>query len=470
MLCLWLSLSLYSLDADTAVFGLMGEDLLQFGRPPILTYGQTYLVSLTPYTYALARVILPALTPAKAFVLGGAVLSLSGLWLVYEALITTVRRQSQRVLPAAAVFCLLIAASPRFILDLGRNSSNEISLFLVGLFFFAATRLEAIEEGSGQSGLGWLLLLGCASGYALCSRPNTLPYALALGVPLAVRRPTWLRGLAPRLLVLSTLGIGFCLGYLPMVLHRLARGPSWPFVYGFAPRLASPGELCAAARVVVSEVVPAILQLDRGDLLLCVVISVWTAVSLVALSLALLRRWRHLSVADLAWPAGTLLVLILMLVIPGLALNAECRRYALPAYLAVVWTFCRFCLPRSPMKWAAVALAVTLAGASCPLWGEWLARARRENDARRLIASEVVPLLERSGAAVLADYSDAYLLRFISGGQLKIEAFPWQIVRTYGFLRAGDFDGRLVLFLSRSNTRHMRRRGPVLRRLRAAPA
>jgi hypothetical protein len=458
LLFLWLSLARSSLNSDSAVFGLMGDDLLRYGSWPTLTYGQSYILSLTPYSYALWRALFPALEPATAFALGGAVFSLSGLWLVYEALLTSLRGRSEKAYLPAVVFCLLVAASPRYVLDLANNNSNEISLFVVGLLFLAATRLETAQEGAPPRMAlhGWLF--GFAAGYAFCSRPNTLAYALVLGLGLALRRNHLPAGLRARLLRLRWPALGALVGILPLVLHHLARGRAWPYVHAFTPSLGSLEEMRSASRVVVSEVMPSLLQLDRPHLACGLAVTALAAAALSALCLAVLRRSRQLSAADIAWPIGTLAILGLMVLVPILARDAESRRYALHAYLAVAWIFCRFGLPRSRGKWLGIALVAALAATACLLWKERLASARREEHARRILADETVPLLERSGTVVLADYSDAYLLRFLSGGELRVEAFPWQLVRTYGYLRADEFDGPLVWFLSRGNTRALSRR------------
>lgn len=458
LLSLWLSLTHGSLNSDATIFGLMGEELLRHGSLPTLTYGQNYLISLTPYSYALVRALFPGLGPATAFALGGAVFSLSGLWLVYEALLTSLKRRPQEAWLAAVVFCLLVAASPRYVLDLGNNNSNEITLFVVGIFFFAAARLEARREGPPwrPAFYGWLL--GCAAGYALCSRPNTLPYALVLGLALFLRREQRPSGFGARLAWLRWPALGALAGLLPLVLHHLLRGPTWPYAHAFVPTVGSLQEMRSAARVVITEVVPSLFQLDRPHLVHGLVVATLVAVTLSALSRAVLRRDPRISIADLAWAIGTLVILGLMILFPVLAQNAESRRYALHASPAVAWIFCRLCLARSPAKWLGVALVAALLGAAGPLWAESLAQARREEHARRRIVGETIPLLERTASVVLADYSDAYLLRFLGNGRLRIEAFPWQLVRTYGYLRPEELEGPLVWFLSRGNTQALRRR------------
>jgi hypothetical protein len=86
----------------------------------------------------------------------------------------------------------------------------------------------------------------------------------------------------------------------------------------------------------------------------------------------------------------------------------------------------------------------------------WRARLQdkiQENAQIRIAEQEFVPALMRYNTPVLCDYWDAYLLAFLSDGRLKIDAFPWQLVRTYGWLKEPEMR-RQTLWLIRAGYGH----------------
>jgi hypothetical protein len=61
----------------------------------------------------------------------------------------------------------------------------------------------------------------------------------------------------------------------------------------------------------------------------------------------------------------------------------------------------------------------------------------------------VIPILEKRHVPVFTDYWDAYLLAFLGDGRVKIEAYPWDLVRTYGLITRKELmDGSLWLVKS----------------------
>ena len=85
-------------DSDAAIFGLMGNDILSHHYWPSLPYGLNYLFSITPYVYALFRCLLPhILSNIVVWAIAGALLSLSGLWMIYESFLALQKGREGRL-------------------------------------------------------------------------------------------------------------------------------------------------------------------------------------------------------------------------------------------------------------------------------------------------------------------------------------------------------------------------------------
>ena len=175
---LYVALPYQGLDSDATTFGIMGNDLMRHGYLPIFPYGQTYLFSLTPYVYAGVRMLLPAAVPhVVSFALAGSLLSMGGLWLIYESLITVQRRAGGRLLPAGLLFCLFVASSPCFVFDLSVNSSSEMAMFLLGVLLFLFSRMEDANIPDRRRIRLWFFI-GVACSFSYLVRPQITAYGV----------------------------------------------------------------------------------------------------------------------------------------------------------------------------------------------------------------------------------------------------------------------------------------------------
>lgn len=425
------------LDSDAATFGLMGNDFLRLGYVPSLTYGQNYLFSITPHLYALLRWLCPALSGVMALTLAGALFSLGGLWLVYEALLLTEDRAGQRRIWTLVTFSLLVGGSWTYLLDIGAISSIELSVLLLGIILFATARIErAHATGLAPPLLEWGWL-GLAAGYALCSRPQMLLFAVLALLLLLVRR----RFNGKALVVLAG---GLFLGYLPMLLHQLFRAADWPFHHHLPLQLLTLQKFFAAAGVFFGQIVPRLFALSVEHWPHALLAVLWIAATVALCLLPARLRSVQLTVLDRVWALGALALILMMLLAPQLSLNQENRRYCLHLFLAIAWLFARLAATSGWRRTTASALLVLLTLAALPAWREQLGYARTSDRAMRDAEREFIPYLEKQQAPVLAPYWDAYVLALLGDGKLKVEAYPWDLVRTYGLLSEKEMTTRTI--------------------------
>ena len=431
------------LNSDVAIFGLMGEDIVQHGYLPTYAYGQNYLFSILPYVYAAIHRLAPALSNVMALKLAGCALNLAGLALLFEALLLAQRRNGWGRGCAAAVFCLLLASSSSYLFDLQEHSSIEVSLFVLGWISFFAARLERrLADAQDSRGPDWLLF-GLGLGHALYSRPLVMAYGLMMLVWLLPRQwrrtPGWK---CCRPLIWFLAGAG--LGYLPLLLHNLLRAPTWPYKF----HTHTPIGRCDKAYpglIVFWTMFRILFDLRLAHPLYSALVGVWLLVTAGA-ALWVLRRTRQewLGVLDMALPLGSLWIVSIMILIPNFSVNATHRRYGEHLVLAAIWLFARLApqLPRS--RWPALGLAVAVFGVSLASWKQRLNYEVYVNDtlARQLPAAAAE--LEAFQAPILADFWDAYLLRFVTDGRLPIETYPWQFVRTFNAVPEAELRRRTL--------------------------
>jgi hypothetical protein len=402
--------------------------------------------------YALVRWLAPALSCVTALALAGSLLSLTGLWLICESFMAAQRMTSRPIFVPTLLFCLLIGASHSYIYDLSENSSIEVSLLLLGIVFRAAGRIEAgLRLDRMKLNWGAWILLGSATAYAIYSRPQIAAYAVCLAAPLLYMIASR-RGWGKLFTSMIGLGAGLFIGYIPMLCHELFRAACWPFAYHILTPVGSSHHMAQALRLFWGDILPRMFMLN-GDTPVYFLLTIALITAALAGGAAALTRRRGATVTDAAWVWGSLIVLAAMVVLPNLSVNMESRRYCLHTFLAVVWMFCRFCVPGGRRGWPAIILVVAIVCLSVLPWRARLHDKAQINTRVRLAEQEFVPELMRCGAPVLCDYWDAYLLAFLSDGQLKIEAFPWQLVRTYGWLKEPEMRRR-TLWLVRSGYGH----------------
>lgn len=444
-LVFYLAFPYRALDSDVATYGLMGNDILRHGYLPTLTYGQNYLFSITPYVYALARLLSPALSAPRALAIAGSLLALGGLWLIYEALLTAEDRSGRRRAWPPVVFCLLMAGSWSTISDLGYFSSIEVAFFLLGVIVWAAGRLDAaIAAGASPGKLLWVAL-GMACGYACYSRPQMLaPGVLAAWFLLSRLRRQQASAFRPALLAL--LG-GVWLGYAPMLLHNIFRA-DWPFQHAIPLELGSRRKIAAAFTIFATEITPRLLGIDAEHRFHSALILLWVAAGVAGYLAAAWRRSESATILDQVWALGALFIVLLMILVPGLSLNAVCRRYCLHVIPALAWLFARFWAAPGLRRAAASLLTGAIVLQAVPAWQRQLSAARASDRDLWEAETRFIPYLQSLQAPIVAQYWDAYLLAFLADGALPIEAYPWNLVRTYGLLAESDMAGR-VLWLVR---------------------
>jgi len=418
------------LNSDVAVFGLMGDDILKYGYWPTYAYGQDYLFSILPYVYAVVRRLAPALPHVMALKLAGCALNLAGLWLLFEALLLAQRQSGRSRGVAAVIFCLLLAGASSYLFDIQEHSSLEVSVFVLGWISFFAARVEA-RLAAGQAGRGadWLFC-GLGLAHALYSRPLVVAYGVMLLAWLAARqwRRTPGRAAGP---ALGWFLAGAALGYLPLLLHLLLRAPTWPYNFHTHTPIGRCDKPYPGLGVFVT-MFKIMFDLHAGHALFNVMTILWLLwVAVLCLAVARRRNQAGLTALDLALPLGTVWIIAVMILIPNLSVNATHRRYCLHAVLAAIWLFARFAPGPGRRRWPALGLAALLALASVQAWRQRLRYEVYVNDTLARQLPGAVAELESYHAPILADFWDAYLLRFVSDGRLPIETYPWQFVRTF---------------------------------------
>ncbi len=441
-LVFFLGLPYRGLDADAATFGLMGNDLLRHGYLPTLAYGQNYLFSLTPYLYALVRWLMPALSAALSFAIAGSMLSLSGLWLVYEALLTVEDTAGRRRAWPLIVFCALVGCSTTYLLDISRFSGIEVSLLLLSIVTFAAARIErAVAAATAPSLLLWGVL-GAAGSFACYSRPSIVVYAVpAIGLllfRLRARRPgAW----KPAIMALAA---GAFVGYVPMLLHTLFRAPLWPFGHHLALHLGKRNAIGVDFAEFFTAIVPRVFDLSTDDRLHSALTLIWIGGAIALFAVALRRNRAAVPAVDGVWVIGSFAIALAMILVPLLSFSTECRRYCLHVLLGAAWLFARYA---GAPGWRRVSASLLVGGLivlAIPQWRHRIDDAKVEDRQTRELETQFIPYLRGLNAPILTQYWDAYLLAFLADGTLKIEAYPWDLVRTYGLLQEADMRRRTV--------------------------
>ena len=441
-LVFFLALPYRGLDADATTFGLMGNDLLRYGYLPTLTYGQNYLFSLTPYLYALVRWLMPPLSVTRSFVIAGSMFSLSGLWLVYEALLTVEDTAGRRRAWPLIVFCLLVGCSATYLFDISRFSGIEMSLFFLGIIMFIATRIErAIVTATTPSPVLWGVL-GAACGFVYFSRPAVVLYVVpAIGFLLLRLRTRGPDAWKSAILVLAA---GAFVGSVPMLLHVLFRASLWPFGHQLCLHLGNRSAIGVDFKFFFTAIVPRVFDIGADNLLHSALVLVWIGGAIALFAVALWRDRTTVSVVDGVWAIGSLMIILAMILLPPLSLGTECRRYCLHLVLGTAWLFARYAGAPGWRRVSASLLVGGLVVLAIPQWQDRIGEAREKDRQVRELETRFIPYLKGLNAPILTQYWDAYLLAFLADGTLKIEAYPWDLVRTYGLLQEADMRRRTI--------------------------
>jgi len=436
---LYVALPYQGLDADATTFGLMGNDLLRHGYLPIFPYGQTYLFSLTPYVYAGVRMLLPAAVPhVVSFALAGALLSMGGLWLIYESLIAVQRRTGGRLFPAGLLFCLFVAASPCFVFDLSVNSSSEMAMFLLGVLLFLFSRMENTNL-SDRGRLRLWFFIGMVCSFSYLARPQVTAYGVLMAGLLFHGMRKRMDPLVKK--ILAVFAGGAVLGCLPMILHLCFRAQHWPFHHKVRFSSGHLPQIARAAKVVCCDIMGRVFSVPSDP--------AWMGIAVVVLLLCIpvvffvLRRRGQGSLLDTGLVAGSLLVL-LVAIYPVMSPNSACSRYCLSLLPAVGWLLARWFTRDRRMLAAAVVVMLVLVVLRLGFWKERMQEQTIRNRECRDIQLQLVPVLEKEGCPVLADYWNAYLIAFLADGRIKVDAYPWDWVRTYGLISRAEMDKKCL--------------------------
>jgi hypothetical protein len=465
MAAFYIGLPYAFLDSDVTTFGLMGEDIFRFHYLPTLAYGQTYLLSLTPYLYAFWKLILPAGTaPALLLALGGSMLSLGGLAMVFESLRVTQARRTGGAFWPAVLLAGLIAGNTTYITDLAENSGVELALFVMGAMMWAGARLEnAPAAGSAprRSLAGWWCLLGAAMGYGSIARPLMVVYGLILAGVLLTRTARR-EGLRAAVLAIAALASGLLLGYFPMLLHKLFRAADWPSQFHTPVYLGTGKQIAHSARVSFGDILPIVFGVRSDMHVKPLRLMAWATVALGGYGWAVIRRSERLSVLDHALLLGSLASLVFISLVPTLSVNAEQRRYCLPAFLSGAWLCARLAPAPGWRNAATGAFCLILLAVSVPRWSGRIEKSSLRDRQMRETRNLLVPELVARNAVILTPYFDAYVLAFLAEGRLRVEAYPWEHVRNYGLIPKADYDRRTLWLIPRG---HGRRTMADLKRL-----
>jgi hypothetical protein len=423
----------YSLfNSDVANYGYMGNDIIKYGYLPTIPYGQNYLFPVTPYLYALYRMIAPS-SICDVFVMtaAGGTLSLTGFWMVYESLLLSMKTAGKDPVLPGAVFLVFLILSPMYQIDIMENSGQEIAIFTLGVIAFVATLMEAGIRRNGAVRLALAFIFGLTWVYSSYARPQIAVYGAMFFIALVA--VAWKAGKwgITRRLAFST-AIGGVVGYIPMALHKIFRAAQWPFTLKSGLGLGSYDDIQDRIWLFSHKIFHFILSLIYGVTYFSTAMIALAVMSVALFAVAVIRRRGETPLvgAGLFW--GSVIIIVAMILVPGLSMNADYRRYCLHSYLAFAFLFAS----AIPFRRIAVRSAMTLAVVitfilSLPAWSRSLAD-EVVGQGWSQDAKAMIPVLAASKKVIMADYWDAYLLGFMAEGKLAIEVFPWQVVRRYG--------------------------------------
>ena len=446
MLALFVAIPYASFTSDVANYALMGWDIINHGYLPTLAYGQSYLFSLTPYAFALARFALPEwISDIVALKIAGAAFSITGMLLVFESLLMAQKQTGKPQLAPLALFALIMASSDAYLFDLSLNSSNEMSILLTGALMYLAGRLDLQStQGVAPSWRPWVVM-GVVIIAMQYIRPMLLTFALpALFFLLA---QAWrAKGARAAVWLLLPLVAGLAIGYLPMLAHKLFRADSWPYHWFLHLEIGGGIGMENAIGVLTHIILPRLMTMlwDEAPTRF-VLTALWLVAIIAMVALALAREGRGaFTITDKAWIIGQSSSILIMVLIPALSGDTGSRRYCLHLLPTVAWLFVRFAYPLSRTSMAAVALALAMVVSSAAGWKDKIAWETQRNSQVEQTLKLAVPELVAMDAVFLTDYWDAYLLSFISREKIAVEAFPWQIVRRYGYFTRDQMRRRTV--------------------------
>ncbi|MDH5638496.1 MAG: hypothetical protein OEZ04_08395 [Nitrospinota bacterium] len=447
MMALFVAIPYASFTSDVANYALMGWDIINRGYLPTLAYGQSYLFSLTPYSFALTRLILPEwISDIVALKIAGALFSIPGMLLVFESLLMAQRQTGKPQLAPLALFAIIMASSDAYLFDLSLNSSNEMSILLTGALMYVAGRIDLeMDTGAKPSWRLWAML-GVVVIMMQYIRPMLLTFALPaiFFLLLKIRGSDGIKAAAKPL---APFAVGIAIGYLPMLAHILFRAENWPYTWFLPLEIGGGFGIENAVGVLSYVILPRLMTMlwDEAPIRF-VITALWLAAVMAIVILAVARRGERgaFTVTDKTWVIGQASSILIMAMIPALSGDTGARRYCLHLLPAVAWIFVRFAFPLGKASMVAVALALAMVVSSTAGWRDKIAWEWSRNVQLAQTKESAIPELAALDAVILTEYWDAYLLSFISREKFTVEAFPWQIIRRYGYFTREDMRRRTV--------------------------
>jgi hypothetical protein len=419
-------------NSDVATYGYMGNDIIKYGYLPTIPYGQNYLFPITPYLYALYRIIAPSsVSDVVVLTAAGGTLSLAGYWMVYESLLLAMKMAGKDAVAPGAMFVAFLALSPHYHMDMMENSGLEISIFTLGAMAFTATLIQARIRRLGAAGFVSPFVFGMTWVYSIYARPQMAAYGIAFFIALAAaawKAGKW-RG-ALRLAIFTA--VGGVAGYIPMALHKIYRAPNWPFALKSDLHMGTAYEIQDRLLVFAYRIFRDIMNLSWDWPYFSAGVIALAVASVAVFAVASIRNREETSVAGVGLFWGSLIIIVAMAILPGLSWNPGMRRYCLQVFVAFAFIFAS-AIPFRHIAVRAVmgmAVAVTLI-LSTSVWSDRLADEKIINEWFR-DAKAMIPVLAAQKKVIMAEYWDAYMLGFMAEGKVEIEAFPWDLVRRYG--------------------------------------
>ncbi|MDH5510679.1 MAG: hypothetical protein OEZ32_10045 [Nitrospinota bacterium] len=446
MLALFVAIPYASFTSDVANYALMGWDIINRGYLPTLAYGQSYLFSFTPYSFALTRFILPEwISDIVALKIAGALFSIPGILLVFESLLMAQRQTGKPQIAPLVLFALIMASSDAYLFDLSLNSSNEMSILLTGALMYVAGRIDLQTDTGEKSSWRLWAMLGVVVVMMQYIRPMLLTFALP-AIFFLLLKTKGRSGIGTAARPLAPFATGVAIGYMPMLAHIIFRADNWPYTWFLPLEIGGGIGIENAVGVLGYVILPRLMTMlwDEAPIRF-VITALWIAAAMVIVFLAMAREGRSaFTVTDKTWIIGQASSILVMAMIPALSGDTGARRYCLHLLPAIAWIFVRFAFPMGKASMMAVALTMAMVISSTAGWRDKIAWEWKRNSQLSQTKEYAAPELAALNAVILTEYWDAYLLSFLSREKFIVEAFPWQIIRRYGYFTKEDMRRRTV--------------------------
>jgi len=396
-------------NSDTAIFGVMGKDLLAHNYFPIFLYGQKYLFSFT--SHLVAGFLALGLDEILALRLSAVLVSVAGIWLFFEALLRYLPEREIGLPVSTSVMCLVVA-SPPFVGLIFQPSGQDWTIFLTGAgLWFVARQKEHTASAANWVALGYF----CA--YTFFCRPQIL----LLIVPALLGA---LRGLVLRKVSLLCFLGGLFFGYLPVLFHIVFRAHDWPIVhYTPALILGRFEDFSRQGRLLFGEIIPILFSIESFDR--------WALGGIVFLGVVGFSVLRNEDLPTAGLILGSGVTLALLVGIDKLTVDVASIRYCLPFYLVAIWiTWVRASQQPSLVR-PLVLISFAMLLSSIPKWVDFTWECVAYQKDHISLENRLLVELPRDGV-VFADYWESYAWGYVLDDQVALEAYPFHAVRRMG--------------------------------------